>query len=376
MAAAEAFLEYAANRGITFYTGVPDSLLKNFFNALADSRLTNVMAPNEGAALSIAAGSYIATGNPAMVYLQNSGLGNLVNPALSLVDPSVYGIPALLLIGWRGRPSMKDEPQHMRQGALTLPLLDTLGIPAKVVTPSRELEVLGEAYDEALERRGPVALVVPADYFDPFPGRDFNELSPLTREAALTMVLDAGEDSDLYVSTTGMLSRELFELRENRNEGHSRDFLTVGSMGHAISIALGVALSRPERRILCLDGDGSLLMHMGSAATAAQSDAANLYHIVFNNGVHDSVGAQPTIARALDLPMLGRSLGYNFSDSCDDGTDLSAVLPEFLRTPGPAFLEVVVRPGSRPNLGRPTTTPQENMSRLMAEIGSRHVDEA
>lgn len=379
MPRADQFLRTIVGRGVTFFSGVPDSLLKDFYNALSASGLPNVMAANEGGALALAAGHYAATGDPGMVYVQNSGLGNLVNPTLSLVDPHVYGIPVVLLIGWRGQPGTADEPQHTRQGELTLPLLETLGIPTWVLRGDQQETIVNAAVDTAVGRGGPVAIVVPARYFDPHPRSDnlaSRDASELTREEALGVVVAAGGERDVLVSTTGMLSRELFELRETVGNGsHAQDFLTVGSMGHAISIAHGMALGRPDRRIICLDGDGSLLMHMGSAAIAAQNAPANLYHIVFNNGVHDSVGAQPTIARGLNLTMLSASLGYRTSATCSRAADLPQAVDDLLQGAGPGFLEIVVRPGARPNLGRPTTTPAENLHALMVELGSRREHE-
>ena len=376
----EFFIDTLGSYGIDFFVGVPDSLLKNFCAVLSD-RLDsrhNIIAANEGGAVGLAAGHYLATGRPACVYMQNSGEGNAVNPLASLMDGDVYGLPVLLVIGWRGEPGVKDEPQHVKQGKITLSLLDCLGIPYSVL--SGDEAVASAQIADALSvinAGGVYALVVRKGTFsapetvsaaEPSAAADVPELS---RESAIQTVAAALGPQDIVVSTTGMISRELFEYRASAGMGHGHDFLTVGSMGHASQIALGIALERPDRRVCCFDGDGAVLMHMGSMAIVGQSGASNYVHIVFNNGAHDSVGGQPTVGLAVDLCAVARAVGYRSATRVSTAAGLSSALAALLpasgagSSAGPAFLEIVVRKGNRPDLGRPTTTPVQNRDAFM-----------
>lgn len=370
MIEAAQFLAALRANGVGFFTGVPDSLLKDFYNHVVDhaGAGNDVIAANEGAALGLAAGHFMGTGEPALVYLQNSGLGNVVNPLTSLVDPEVYGIPVLLLIGWRGEPGVKDEPQHVKQGRVTPALLDALEIPHQILpdNPGQLDQAVALAVRQARERRGPVALVVRQGTFAKYAKRTQARSShPLSREEAISHVVELISPDAVVVSTTGMASRELFELRERRGEGHERDFLTVGSMGHALAIALGVARTRPARPVYCLDGDGALLMHMGSLATVGQESPANLKHIVLNNGAHDSVGGQPTVAFQLDIPAIARACGYRWATRVDDAAALTQGLQQLQEQSGPALLEIRLRTGARPDLGRPTIPPARNLADFM-----------
>lgn len=363
------FIEALLSRGIHFYTGVPDSLLKAFCAAVAavPAPARHVTAANEGAAVGLAAGSYLASGRPALVYMQNSGEGNAVNPLASLMAPEVYGIPVLLLVGWRGQPGVPDEPQHRKQGKITLPLLDVLDIPYAVLakddtTAARQVEV---AVSHMLTSHSPFALVVEKGSFAPYPGApEEQQALPLSREDAVKAIAASLGPKDVIVSTTGMASRELFECRAAAGEGHQRDFLCVGSMGHASQIALGISLEQPGRRVWCLDGDGACLMHMGSLATIAATAGPRFVHVLLQNGAHDSVGGQPTAASALDFAAVAKAIGYPSvlqADKLSSLQDILADLPE----DGPVFLEVKVRKGHREGLGRPTTTPQQNLSDFM-----------
>lgn len=369
MISARFFIERLRSNGVDFFAGVPDSLLKNLCAYITDhfDAANNIIASNEGAAVGLAAGHYLATGKPACVYMQNSGEGNIINPLTSLTDKEVYRIPVLLLIGWRGRPGVHDEPQHVKQGKVTLDLLNILGIGYEVL--SKEEEMASQQIDKAvaaLRNEETFALVVEKDTFEPYTLQrvESNDLS-LSREEAIQTVAAALSERDCIVSTTGMISRELFEYRAAMGQGHEHDFLTVGSMGHASQIALGIALAQPDRRVWCFDGDGATLMHMGSMAIIASKCPTNYIHVVFNNGAHDSVGGQPTVALHIDLPGVARAVGYRKTFSVDNINALASTLKQVTDIDGPVLLEVKVKKGNRKDLGRPTTTPIQNKEALM-----------
>jgi phosphonopyruvate decarboxylase len=367
------FIDTLGSYGIDFFAGVPDSLLKNICAYISDNLdgKHNIIAANEGGAVGLAAGHYLATGKIGCVYMQNSGEGNVINPLASLTDKDVYNIPVLLLIGWRGRPGVYDEPQHMKQGKVTLALLDTMGI-AHAVLSKDEAEA-GRQIAEAVARMKATnevyALVIEKDTFDAYALRNVRQNSlTLGREEAIRTVAAALDEKDAIVSTTGMISRELFEYRTGKGEGHERDFLTVGSMGHASQIALGIALEKPDRRIWCFDGDGAVIMHMGGMAIVAEKAPANYIHVVFNNGAHDSVGGQPTVGLDIDLCAIAKAVGYKAAFSTDNKDDLNAILSEVKDLEGPVFIQVCVKKGNRKDLGRPTTTPIQNKDALMAYL--------
>ena len=365
------FVEELAVHGIDFYAGVPDSLLKNLCAYIADNSDANhnIIAANEGGAVGLAAGHYLATGKPAVVYMQNSGEGNVINPLASLTDKEVYNIPILLIIGWRGRPGVHDEPQHVKQGKVTLSLLDTMGIKFQVL--SKEEQAASIQIKEAVvymkRTREVYALIVEKDTFEYYALQlvEKNELT-LSREEAIQIVTSALDEKDVIVSTTGMISRELFEYRTARQQGHERDFLTVGSMGHASQIALGIALEKRDRCVWCFDGDGAAIMHLGGMAIVASKSPQNYVHIVFNNGAHDSVGGQPTVGLNINLPQIAKAVGYKQIYSVKGKEELLGVLNMIKKNNGPIFLQVCVKKGNRKDLGRPTTTPIENKESLMA----------
>ncbi len=366
----ERFYQALASEDITFYAGVPDSLLKNlcaYITDHADPR-NNIIAANEGGAVGLAAGYHLATGRIPAVYMQNSGEGNVVNPLMSLTDSDVYHIPVLLIIGWRGEPGVHDEPQHVKQGKVTLPLLDAMGI-EHITLADDEDEAMGQVRHAAERMRATgeaYALVIRKGTFAPYKlQHTVADESQLTREQAIQMVAGAMGSRAVAVSTTGKISRELFEYRAAEHQGHERDFLTVGSMGHASQIALGIALHQPDRPVYCFDGDGAVLMHMGALAISGSMRPANFYHILFNNGVHDSVGGQPTVGYQVDLPEVAAACGYKTALSVDNADDLAEVLQDLADNEAPLFLEIKVKKGAREDLGRPTTTPVENKRALM-----------
>ncbi len=357
-----------------FFAGVPDSQLKALCSFLMDryglDPAHHIIAANEGSAAALAAGYHLATGKVPVVYLQNSGLGNIVNPVASLLNEKVYGIPCLFMVGWRGEPGVHDEPQHLFQGEITLSLLEDLDIPAYVIgkdTTEEQVRAKLEEYQGLFRQGKQAAFVVRKGALEYEGTTAYGNPFTLSREEAIGRILTAaGEDP--VVSTTGKASRELYELREARGQGHGRDFLTVGSMGHSSSIALGMALQKPERRVWCLDGDGAALMHLGAMALIGANKPANLVHIVLNNEAHESVGGMPTVAGSLDLPALARACGYPGALSVDTPEGLDGALEAAKAARQLTFLEVKCALGARADLGRPTTTPRENKAAFMAAL--------
>ena len=379
---AEDFLSALQAEQVQFFAGVPDSLLKELCACFSDKLETgqHVIAANEGGAIGLAIGHYLATQQPALVYMQNSGLGNVVNPIASLADPQVYGIPMLLVVGWRGEiaengEQIHDEPQHVKQGQMTLPQLEVLDIPYQVMTSDMQTArtQIQTLLNQAIERQGPVALVVRKQRFAPYKKADTtpapvaklaDKLPTLeSREHMIQQIVSALPSEAAVVATTGMASRELFELRNAQQAGHGRDFLTVGGMGHASQIACGIALAQPDRQVVCIDGDGAMLMHMGSLTISAQQ--SNLVHIVLNNGAHDSVGGQPTVAAQLTLSEIASASGYAQVYSVSGPEALNSVLQQALHSGKSSFIEVLCRKGARGDLGRPTRTPAQNKQDFM-----------
>ena len=354
--------------GVDFFTGVPDSLLKSFCAYVTDNcGGSHVISANEGGAVGLAAGHCLATGTPALVYMQNSGQGNAVNPLASLADPDVYSIPMVLLVGWRGEPGVKDEPQHVKQGKVTVSLFETLGIPTEIL-PDDEvaaLELTRKMVERAKAESRPVALVVRKGLFAEYKLQNKKpDIAVLPREQAIEGVLKALPKDAVVVSTTGMISREVYETRERLGQDHSRDFLTVGSMGHASMIALGIAKAQPYRQVYCLDGDGASIMQMGNMAIVGQSGCSNLTHIVFNNAAHDSVGGQPTVGGAINLMSVAAALGYDVQP-LENALRLCA---SALNKSRPVFVEVKVAKGARKDLGRPKEPPQINKALFMKTL--------
>lgn len=377
----ERFYNALKEADLGLYAGVPDSLLKDICACINEksSKEEHIIAANEGSAVALALGSYLATGKAGMVYMQNSGLGNAVNPLLSLADEKVYSIPLLLMIGWRGEPGVKDEPQHLKQGEVTLEMLEAMGVPYAILpdTDDEAREVLEQMLGIARDKKQPTAIVVRKDTFAKYGRKADAANAPeitLKREQALTVILDEISREDIVVATTGMISREIFENREKTGQGHARDFLTVGGMGHCSQIAMGIAASDKNRQVYCVDGDGAVIMHMGSLAIAGQYRGGNLIHIVLNNGCHDSVGGQPSVGLDIDMPAIAKACGYGEAISINTEEEIRRQMQRFAGNKdgaeAPVLLEVRVLPGSRSDLGRPTITPIENMERFMNDICS------
>lgn len=371
----ETFYGWLAGNNIDFFCGVPDSLLKDICAYITDNtrRSNHIITANEGNAVALAAGYHMATQKIPLVYLQNSGMGNAINPLLSLTDRQVYNIPLLLMIGWRGEPGVNDEPQHVTQGEVTLQMLETLRIPYCIL--SRDEEEANAQIHQAIAETGrtnvPYAIVVRKATFEKY---TFHEIIAsdleLSREDAIKLILDQLTGNEVIVSTTGKTSRELFECRRALGQPHHSDFLTVGSMGHASQIALGIAVSRPGKKVICLDGDGALLMHMGGLAITGNISPNNFTHIVINNGAHESVGGQPTVGFNIDIPSVAIASGYLSATSVSNASGLIDALAAISKNSSPALIEVKVRVGSRDDLGRPTIKPVDNKKDFMRNLDS------
>ncbi len=359
------FYDYLKELDVDFFTGVPDSLLKNICSYITDNtdKKHNIIAANEGGAVSLACGYNLASGKIPLVYMQNSGIGNAVNPLLSLADKDVYSIPLLLMIGWRGEPGLKDEPQHVKQGKVTTDLLDAMQIPYEVL--SSDINEVKNQLNNAIEyinkNNSPFAIVVRKNTFESYKLKTIEKTDfELTREQAIQHVVSMMDLTDVVVSTTGMTSRELFEYRASLDQGHQRDFLTVGSMGHTSQIALGIALEKPNKNVYCFDGDGAIIMHTGSMGIIGDLAPDNFKHIVFNNGAHDSVGGQPTIAFSTDFGKIAQGFNYVKTFKVTTLNELKRDFNILKTIKGPALLEICVNKGARKNLGRPTVSPIEN----------------
>lgn len=367
------FCDVLGKAGIDFFCGVPDSLLKNLCAYIDDhfSKEQHIITANEGNAVGLAMGRFLGNHAPAAVYMQNSGLGNAVNPLTSLADPQVYSIPMLLVIGWRGEPGIKDEPQHVMQGQITEQQLCVMDIPYVVMdNQSDSNAVLVPLLERMAKESRPVAVLIKKDTFSAF--KSVNQLPSrysLVREDALNTLLNAFACDDIVVSTTGKTSREVFELRQQRGEPAS-DFLTVGGMGHTSSIAMGVALASPNRRVIAIDGDGSMLMHLGALPIIGNHGSGNLIHIVLNNQCHESVGGQPTVAGEIDIEKLAIASGYKAYFCASDKGAIANILSNMPLNSGPILFEIKIAKGSRDNLGRPTSSPIENKNTFMQHVGS------
>lgn len=357
--------------GADFYTGVPDSQLKALCNYLMDTygidRKHHIIAANEGNCTALAAGYHLATGKVPVVYMQNSGEGNIINPVASLLNDKVYAIPMIFIVGWRGEPGVHDEPQHIYQGEVTVKLLDDMDIKSFIIskdTTEDELRAVMADFRKLLENGKQVAFVVRKGALTDAPKVEYKNDNKMIREEIIQHIVKAtGEDP--IVSTTGKPSRELFETRAANGQSHKYDFLTVGSMGHTSSIALGVAINKPEQRIWCVDGDGAVLMHMGSMAVLGANAPKNVVHVVINNGAHETVGGMPTVAAKIDLVAIAKACGYPNAVCVDSFEALDRELEAAKARNKLSFIEVKCSIGARDDLGRPTTTALENKQNFM-----------
>ncbi|OGZ33189.1 MAG: phosphonopyruvate decarboxylase [Candidatus Portnoybacteria bacterium RBG_13_40_8] len=356
-------------KDLTFVTGVPCSIFKDFLIYINDTgKLNHVPATSEGEACAIASGYYLATKKIPMVYMQNSGLGNSINPLTSLLDKAIYGIPALLLISWRGEPGKKDEPQHIKMGRITLKLLKTLSIPFSFLPPdqvkaAKEIEK-AKLY---LKKNGsPYAIIVKKETIESCQSKaEEKNIYSLTREEAIKIILANLKGDEAIISTTGKTSRELFECREIKKQNHRTDFYVVGSMGCSAGIALGIALTKPRKKIFIFDGDGSVLMKMGTLATIGHFLPKNLFHIIFDNNTYDSTGGQKTVSNSADFSRIALACGYKSAKIATTQKELVNFVKTIKFQKCPSMLIVKIKRGSRKNLGRPTKTPQENKIAFM-----------
>jgi len=353
-----------------FFTGVPDSQLKplcNYLMATYGISDKHVIAANEGNAVGLAAGYHLATGKVPVVYMQNSGLGNIINPVASLMNDKVYGIPCVFIVGWRGEPGVHDEPQHIYQGEVTVKLLEDMDIATFIIgkdTTEDELSAKMTEFKTILAKGKQVAFVVRKGALE-FDGKvKYANDNKMVREEIIEHIATVS-DTDVVVSTTGKASRELFEIRERRGQTHGSDFLTVGSMGHSSSIALAIARQKPDRKVWIIDGDGALLMHMGSMALLGANAPKNIVHVVINNGAHETVGGMPTVAEKIDLCKIADGCGYPNFISVDSFEALDEALRAAKGRDELSFIEVKCSIGARDDLGRPTTTAKENKENFM-----------
>jgi phosphonopyruvate decarboxylase len=363
--------DFLQKNGVRFYTGVPDSLLKSFLRYVQEQAGDDehIITANEGLAMGLAAGHFFGTGSIPLVYLQNSGLGNIINPLTSLADKEVYAVPMILMIGWRGRPGTKDEPQHLKMGRITRSLLGALEIPVYELIENEEkcFSIIEEGIRKALEQKTPVALLTPEGIFDKYEAPEVKSRYTLQREKVIAQIIERCNGDEIIVCTTGKIGREFYEQNNKAGNKISKYFLSVGAMGHANHIALGLKLHSASR-VIMLDGDGALLMHMGALPNIARHARNDFMHIIINNGGHESVGGQPTGAFKIDFSMLGESCGYKKTVEIGNGKELKDWLAKPFDESKSCLVEIRTSLVSRNDLGRPSGTPEEWKNNFMKAL--------
>jgi phosphonopyruvate decarboxylase len=373
MISCENLSEIFKNNDLTFFTGIPDSTFKDWMNFLADGNgLTNRITCNECEAIAVASGYHLATGKTAVVYMQNSGLGKCVNPLTSLVSNEVYGIPVILMIGWRGMPGEEDEPQHKMMGRIMESQLKTLEIPYEILSDNIEgaREIIKRAKETSEKNNYASAIIIKKKTLERYISEKIHEKNhQMSRENAIEIIMDNLTGNEIIFSTTGKTSRELFEYRTARRK-NPKDFLTVGSMGCSASIALEVALQKPDKKIYCFDGDGSVLMQMGALSTIGSYKPRNFTHIIFDNEAHDSTGGQPTNSPNVNFEQVAKACGYINTKTVKTKTELENSVNEIKKIDGPNMIVVKVNKGARKELGRPTKMPSENKKDFMGLLKS------
>lgn len=370
---------FLSHLNVEFYTGVPDSQLKPLCDYLIEEfGISNkhIVAANEGNAVALAAGYYLSTGKIPVVYMQNSGIGNIINPATSLLHKKVYGIPCIYIVGWRGEPLIHDEPQHVFQGEVTIKLLEDVDIHPFIVskeTTDSDFNHDIKSARKILDKGGSIAFVIKKNALVYDEKIIYRNEYTIIRENAIEKIIENSKN-DIIVSTTGKCSRELFEIRENKNQGHCNDFLTVGSMGHCSSIALGIALQKPNKKVWCLDGDGAAIMHMGAMSVIGSCKPINLIHVLLDNGSHETVGGMPTVSKNIDWEQIAYACGYQnvvlISSSDELDTRLAKIRLENVLT----FVVIKCSIHSRSNLGRPTVSTEQNKKDFMEYLLNNDLD--
>ncbi len=370
-------LSQLENMGFDTIAGVPDSTLKQFCDGVQtyEGNLKHYVTANEGAAVAVGIGAYLASGKPACVYMQNSGIGNMVNPLASLANGDVYGVPMLFIVGWRGEPGVKDEPQHVFQGKITCELFETLAVTYSVIdqnTTEEEMAAILQEAGNTLERGDQFAIIVKKGTFEKEEPFTWDNGNPMEREEVLGRILQALPRDTAIVSTTGKISRELYEQSDKIYGSHENLFMTVGGMGHASMIALGVAGKRPDKTVVCIDGDGAVLMHMGALPLIATQAPKNFYHIVINNMAHESVGAMPTGCQQTSFAEVARAAGYKTVDKLETLEAVDQIGTRIQEAEGPVLFEIPVSLGARSDLGRPKESARQNKEIFMDFLGHYH----
>lgn len=370
------FQKCLKDEGVEFITGVPDTLLNEFCLSVQQnwSQNKHVIAANEGNAVALAAGYHLSNGSVPLVYMQNSGMGNTLNPLLSLTNKEVYSIPMILLIGWRGDPTVSDHAQHKKQGELTPVLLDDLDIPYKILEDDEKqpFEATKWAIQQAKKIKTPVALIAKKGVLEKGEKEDLSKLNsenPMYREDVIEHLLEHLPEDTIFVASTGRATRELYYLRKSRGESHGNDFLNIGAMGHTSSIAVGIALSQTERLVVCLDGDAAAIMHMGAFAIHGKLKLPNFLHVVMNNGVHESVGGQPSVGFDINLTQIARYSGYEtIQNPVKSGLELTSSVDQLLKRGKPSFVEVHIRKGMRSKLPPLEIIPQDLKNEFLNDL--------
>lgn len=351
MICSKKFLKFLKKKNINFFTGVPDSVLKDFTENLPKKR--NYIMANEGLSVSLGIGYYLKTKKVPLIYFQNSGLGNAINPLVSVAHKNVYSIPMVLLIGWRGAPDIKDEPQHIQQGKSTISILKNIGIKSVILKKDLNLSKLGTAIDLAKRRLEPIAILVKKNLFSKSSKKIFVKNSySLQRSEVIKFILNQISYKNIIFSSTGYISRELNHHIKIKKDKKIRAFFNVGGMGHTSSLALGYSINSRDK-IICLDGDGALMMHMGCMANIGTFSKKNFLHILFNNGTHESVGGQTTNSFNINFKKFSQSVNYKSYYSIKNKKDLKKKLPKLFKKDGPSLCEIFIQNKSIKNLGRP-----------------------
>ena len=367
---AQDLLKQIENMGIQVIAGVPDSTLKQFCDGLQTYQggLQHYVTANEGAAVGVAVGTYLSSGKPACIYLQNSGIGNMVNPIASLANEEVYGIPMLFLVGWRGEPGVKDEPQHVFQGKITCELFEDLHVPYSIIdkaTTADEMSVILEQVKNTFAKNQQYAIIVKKDTFESAEKFKWDNGNELNREEVLGELIRYIPEDGLIVSTTGKISRELYEQSNQIRGNHDSLFMTVGGMGHASMIAFGIAQNDKSKKVFCVDGDGAILMHMGSLPFIAANAGENFVHIVVNNQAHESVGSMPTGCQEVNIAQVAKACGYKYTERIENAQQLAELGQKLTKQAGPCLYEIMVSLGSRADLCRPAESARENRDSFM-----------